>query len=513
LLLATLPIAVAAQATPPGKVVYDKWCSGCHGDQGAANGSGARTMLPQPRDFTKGVYKIRATASGELPTDADLRHVIEVGMPGTAMPEWKSRLSDAEISNVVAYIKDFSSFFKGAAPKTVDLGKAPSSSDGTIADGRAAFKKLECFKCHGEQGRGNGPSAPTLKDDYQHPIRAADLTENWKFRGGSTVEAIYARLRTGLDGTPMPSFTDAVENKLITDEQLWHVAQFVHSLAPDEPPVAREVVRAGLVTTLPTTPEAGEWQNVQRFWVPLVGQIIAKPRWFAPTIDGLWVQAVHDGKRLALRLAWDDPSSSPAPAWNEWLGRVASTMSDADGPLPTQQGPDRVHVQFPTSISDDAELPYFLGGSTRRPVYLWRWTSAPDAVEEGRGTALGQFTASSGTPTIAHRARFADGQWQVVFTRDLAVADTARAPRFTAGVPIPIAFFAADGSNGEDAIRGAVSTWYAIYLDVPTPTRVYVAPLATMVLSAGLGMLLVVRAQRRKPDPDPDVDSTPSEVP
>ena len=39
-------------------------------------------------------------------------------------------------------------------------------------------------------------------------------------------------------------FTDAVEHKLITDEQLWHVAAYVQSLAPDEPPVAREVVRA-----------------------------------------------------------------------------------------------------------------------------------------------------------------------------------------------------------------------------------------------------------------------------
>ena len=47
-------------------------------------------MLPRPRDFTKGVYQIRTTASGELPTDADIRRVIDDGMPGTAMPEWKT---------------------------------------------------------------------------------------------------------------------------------------------------------------------------------------------------------------------------------------------------------------------------------------------------------------------------------------------------------------------------------------------------------------------------------------
>ena len=88
----------------------------------------------------------------------------------------------------------------------------------------------------GQQGRGDGNSAPTLKDDWDHPIRAADLSASWKFRGGSTVEEIYARLKTGLDGTPMPSFQEAIENKLITDEQLWHVAQYVRSLSPEEPP-------------------------------------------------------------------------------------------------------------------------------------------------------------------------------------------------------------------------------------------------------------------------------------
>ena len=86
LILAAIPSVVCAQG---GKVVYDKWCAGCHGDTGAGDGFGAKTMLPHPRDFTKGIYKIRTTASGEIPTDDDLRHIIELGMPGTAMPEWK----------------------------------------------------------------------------------------------------------------------------------------------------------------------------------------------------------------------------------------------------------------------------------------------------------------------------------------------------------------------------------------------------------------------------------------
>ena len=494
--IAILLVSLGANAltAQDGKAVYNKWCSGCHGDTGAGDGSGAKTMLPHPRDFTKAVYKIRTTASGEIPTDDDLRHIVEVGMPGTGMPEWKSRLSAGEIGAVVQYIKTFSpNSFKGAAAKPIAIGKAPGGDGAT--EGKAVFQKLECYKCHGVAGRADGKSAPTLKDDYGNPIRPADLTENWKFRGGNSVTDIYTRLRTGLDGTPMPSFQDAVDNKLITDEQLWRVAQYVHSLSPEKAPEAREVVRAALAQTLPKTPEDGAWGNVERFWIPLVGQIIAKPRWFAPTVDGVWVQALHDGRSLALRVSWDDPSKSPDPIWDEWLGRMSKTLTDVDGPLATQQAPDRLVVQWAQNPSDESRRPYFLGGDSKSPVYAWRWSSEPK-VEEGSEAGLGKFTALP-NGSVTQSARYVDGQWQVVFTRPLTSSDTTKVPRLTAGHAIPLAFYAADGSSGEDEVRGAVSTWYAVYLDVPTPTRVFVAPIAMIALSAGLGMLLVTRAQRR----------------
>lgn len=497
-LLSVLPAAQAeSQGAPQGKVVYDKWCAGCHGTTGAGDGPAASWMLPRPRDFTKGVYQIRTTASGELPADSDIRHVIDEGMPGTSMPDWKTRLTDTERDDLVAYLKSFSTFFAGAAPAVITTGNAPGSSAEAIADGRNAYRKLECFKCHGEEGRGDGQSAPTLKDDFDHPIRAADLHKSWTFNGGRTVEQIYTRLRTGLDGTPMPSFADAVDANVVTDEELWHVAQYVQSLSP-EPPQVREVVRAHLAEgALPQSPDDTTWNAVERFWIPLVGQIIIKPRWFAPMVDGVWVQALHDGRTLSMRFTWHDPSRSPDPAWDEWLGRVAASMDTTDGPNPTQQRSDRLFVQFPQRITDDADRPYFLGGDTRRPVYAWRWTSDSAVVAEGRGTGLGKFTPHA-TSSLTSAATFDQGQWRLQITRALTPTDTTGAPVFTTGRAIPIALFAADGSNGEDDVRGSVSAWYAIYLDVPTPPRVYVAPAATMLLTAGLGFLVVMQAQRRE---------------
>jgi DMSO reductase family type II enzyme heme b subunit len=467
-------------------------------------------MLPRPRDFTKGVYKIRSTASGEIPTDDDLLRVVENGMPGTAMPEWKSRLSEQERRDVVAYVKHFSQFFNQPA-KALAIGKAPNAGDAEIADGRKAFEKLECAKCHGADARGDGKSAPTLKDDWDHPIRAADLTERWKFRGGSSVEAIYTRLRSGIDGTPMPSLADVLEQKIATDEQLWHLAAYVQSLSPETPPV-REVVRAGLTTALPNGPDDRAWDRAERYWVPTVGQVVAKPRQFAPTVDGVWVQAMHDGRRLAVRLTWHDPSHSPDPQWDQWLGRVAQTMTDGDTAVAAQQGPDRVVVQWAPPSSkgpDDAERPYFLGGSTRRPVHEWRWSSAPDQLQVGAERGLGTFAAAAGADAagVTHASSYKNGEWRLQLVRPLRVAgaDTTRVPAFTPGHAVPVALRVADGSSGEDDVRGAVSTWYALHLDVPTPARVYAAPAVTVILTAGLGMLLVVRAQRRgRPSDSPE---------
>lgn len=500
--LAVIPRSASdAQQPHAGKATYDKWCSGCHGVTGAGDGTAAAYMLPRPRDFTKGVYQIRTTASGEIPTDADIKRVVDEGMPGTAMPGWSEVLSNTERENLVAYVKTFSTFFS-AAPKLIAIGGAPGGGAEAIAEGQKVYQTLECSKCHGQAGRGDGTSSPTLTDDWEHPIRAADLTESWNFTGGSSVEAIYTRLRTGLDGTPMPSFTDVIENKIITDEQLWRVAQYVRSLSPQKAPEVREVVRVVRAEgTLPAGPDDSLWNRVESHYIPVVGQIIVKPRWFAPTVDGVWVQAMHDGSRIVMRIRWHDPSRSPDPRWEEWRGRIVATLADPDSAGAAAHGPDRLTVQFPATLGD-GERPYFLGGSTRRPVHLWRWTSEPDAVAEGTGAGLGKFTPRSGAAELTHAARFVDGEWQLQLTRALVPSDTAASPALPVGRAIPIAFFASDGSNGEDEMRTAVSAWYALYLDVPTSPRVYATPLVAMVLTAGFGVLVGRSARGRGRHPE-----------
>ena len=516
-LCAALWPAPASAQDHPGKATYDKWCAGCHGEDGKADGPGADHMLPRPRNFVQAQYQIRTTASGSLPTDADILRVIDEGMPGTAMPGWKNSLSDRERRDLVGYLKAFSRFFETDKPQLVEFPKAPGGSDALVTQGRDAYQTLQCFKCHGDAGRGDGPSAPTQKDGNNWPVRPADLSQNWLFNGGGTAEDIYHRFRTGLDGTPMPTFSDALDAGVVNEEQLWGLAYYVRSMAPaGEQPTVREVIEAKRVEgSLPASPDDSAWSAIEPSWVPLVGQIIVKPRWFSPAVTGVWVQAVHDGTDLVMRLVWDDRSNSPDPLWSEWRNRVTEVMQpkeDALAAAPVESGPaageagqtlavpespDAIAVWFPRKIPSGMERPYFFMGNTREPVYLWHWQSRGPAQEMlGRGPgSMDPLPAGNG---LAAQSVFDRGQWRVTLRRPLAATDSTNALSFASGQPIPVAFFAWDGDNGEHDTKGALSTWYFVYLGEPTPKSVYTTPLIATLLTAGLGFFFVGRAQRRE---------------
>jgi len=505
-----------AEATSAGEHVYMQWCSGCHGVSGTGDGPGAATMLPRPRDFTTAQYQIRSTASGELPTDEDILHVINVGMPGTAMPGWEDVLTTQERAALVEYLKSLSRFFgQGPAPEPIDFGRAPGSSDERLLDGAEVYQTLECWRCHGQAGRGNGESSPTLEDNGGFPIRAADLTENWRFNGGGTVEDIYRRFNTGLDGTPMPTFVDAVDAGIVTQDQLWSLAHYVRSLSPERTPEVREVIGAELLTEgeLPGSPDDERWAEVERYRVPLVGQIVVGPRWFAPRVSGVWVQALHDGRELALLVSWTDPSESPDAAWTPFAQRMREVMGpDTTAGSWTPESPDRLVVQFPQQIPQGMERPYFLQGDARRPTYHWVWESTGGAREQvGRG--LGSATdQESGSQELQTTAVHQEGQWRVLFRRSLATPDSAGDLQIPTASAIPVAFQAWDGDNGEDGTQGAISTWYFINLQEATPITVYVAPAIALLLTGVLGMVAVARAQRRENHLEGDATSGPPPV-
>ena len=209
-----------------GKAVYDARCVECHGASGKGDGPSSSYLTPRPRDFTSGRYKIRTTETGSIPTDDDLIQSVRQGLYGTAMPAWDRILSDTEIHDVVDYIKSLAPVFATQQAKVVALGPGAPSIPESVDRGRLVYDKLQCGKCHGSDGRGTGAVATTFEDDWKQPLKAANLTEPWTFHGGATSRDIYLRFRTGMAGTPMPSFADAA-----SDGEMWDLANYVVSLA------------------------------------------------------------------------------------------------------------------------------------------------------------------------------------------------------------------------------------------------------------------------------------------
>ena len=93
-----------------GKNLYLKYCSQCHGDKGDAAGYATPHLLPRPRDFTTGKFKVRTTPGGALPSHQDLVNIIRLGMPYTSMPAWPE-LSDQEVSDLAYFLTTFSADF------------------------------------------------------------------------------------------------------------------------------------------------------------------------------------------------------------------------------------------------------------------------------------------------------------------------------------------------------------------------------------------------------------------
>jgi putative heme-binding domain-containing protein len=121
------------QAVQDGKAVYDRTCTACHGPN-----AGAGERAPA-------IVSGAATAMRGERSDAQLLAVIRNGVPGTAMPAWKGRLSDTDILKLGAWLHAL----RGTA--------LDNPLPGDPARGEAVFwGKGQCGTCHAIYGRGGG---------------------------------------------------------------------------------------------------------------------------------------------------------------------------------------------------------------------------------------------------------------------------------------------------------------------------------------------------------------------
>jgi mono/diheme cytochrome c family protein len=473
-----------------GKALYLKNCAQCHGEKGDGAGYATPHLYPTPRDFTSAKFKVRTTPNGTLPTHQDLVNIIRRGMPYTSMPAWPN-LTDQEVTNLAYFITSFSADFSNAelVPKPMELPGAPSTTNESIELGKKLYVETGCVKCHGNFGRGDGPSAPTLTDDFMRPIRAANLSQSWTFRGGSSREDIFRTMSTGLNGTPMPSFTDA-----LTPEQRWAITDYIVSLSgTDGPGYTNLVVAKPVQDPIDLAKGAASFEAAPVARFPILGQVSEPGRSFHPPTTSVTVQAIYDTESIGLLVRWHDMGSDKTgkngptltvPPEEEESAPGGSAQPSADNPFGdaevTAQQPaadpfaeatapaaqasefsDAVAVQIPSQVPAGARKPYFIFGDAQSSVDLWFFDLARSEPLQftGRGSA---DVVPNDTGDVTGVASYDQGEWSVIFKRPLRPTSGAA---FAAGQFMPVAFSVWDGFSRERGNRRGLTVWWSLYVE------------------------------------------------
>jgi len=442
--------SIAARAETPaqdqGKTLYEKHCAVCHGEKGDGKGSAARFLFPKPRDLTLGVYRVRSTSTGEPPTDDDILATLTDGMPGSAMPSF-SELSKEEKTAIVEYLKELGEIYEEPF-NIIKPGKPPEVTPRLIAKGKEIYGKMKCGECHGESGKGDGPKADDLKDDRNQPAPPNAFTRGI-YKGGGTPSDIYLRFTAGMDGSPMPSYEDS-----LNDEMRWAMVFYSLSLAGPtvaKQPTSGKITAKRISVDIPDGPENSLWKRTTAFKIPLM-LLWQKPDSPNRLIN---VKALYNEKNIAFLVEWKDDTKN--------------TLLDID------TFRDGVALQFPAQkgAKPDFWMGHGEGKKAEGMVNIWFWKAdtqedidngikpiPQDPVENLISGGFGTLAFKKDPRQVYGKGIYKNRTWRVVFKRTFS--GTESNANFARGKLTPVSFAVWDGGESDVDGRKAVSTWYYV---------------------------------------------------
>ena len=307
----------------------------------------------------------------------------------------------------------------------MEFPSAPASTNETIELGKKLYEENGCLKCHGNLGRGDGPSAPTLVDDFGHPIRAADLSQRWTFRGGSSREDIFRTMTTGLNGTPMPSFADA-----LTPDKRWAITDFIASLSSEDGPGYTNLVVAKYALDpidLAKGAASFEAAPVARF--PIIGQITEPGRQFHPPATSVRVQAIYDTESIAVLVRWHDLRADNTGKNDPSLAVPIEEEEEAGAPSKDDQQLPRPRPQQTPLRKPQRRRPPRHRSSTTRSRFRFRARSRRARASPTSSSATPRTPSISGTSIWGARSRFSSpaGEARILPRTTPAISRVSRA--------------------------------------------------------------------------------------
>jgi mono/diheme cytochrome c family protein len=518
---APAPAAAPPQAAVPrGEALYAQHCAACHGDKGDGRGIAARFLYPQPRDFRAGRFRLIST-DNNVPTIEDLEQVLVRGMPGSAMVSW-AHLSEPDRKQLAEYVlklrrdgaRDLEIALAKEADETLseeDLAAAvervttpgavftpeaaaPSTSE-SVQRGRDLFKSKGCAACHGDTGKGDGQQK--MVDAEGIPTRPRDLTRGI-FKGAPDYVSLYRRLWLGMPGSPMPG------SKQLTPAEITDMVHFVLSLSEpavrEAPLLRRSTITVKRLEKLPASLSDAAWNDVP------ATSLTMTPLWWRDDADpDLAVQAVHDGRTVALRMSWRDDEADFHATRHESFedavavelyrgdkepfvgmgmaardGQVDVWMWDGDRLKHTdveQANPRMVVDHYPLTEGVVANAEFDRPGtktSEQNKLSLPALAVGNPIVPSADGAAATSMTAGGpGSLTfrlprnqlVDSEANHSDGRWQVMLSRVLQVPEEDAGISLAAGDRALIAIAVWDGSQADRNGQKLVTIWQDLVLE------------------------------------------------
>ena len=504
-----------------GRQLYLRNCAACHGERGDGQGIAAAYVFPKPRDLRAGKFRLVSTANS-VPSRDDLHAVLLRGMPGSSMPPWKQlsqadrealvdeimrlradgarefyanmlkeqeELTDEELADpeVQQEIQDYVERFTTPGD-TSPVPEISAPSDDALARGKAHYAKNGCLQCHGKDGKGDATIA--MFDDEKFPTAPRDFTSGI-FKGGHDPASLYRRIAYGMPGTPMPN------SKLMKPEEMVDLVHYLRSMSTEAQREAAILQRERIVVRHVSQVDDFSWTDA-----PAVA-LRMTPLWWRNDADpGLQVQAMHDGKAIAVRISWRDDTVDrhatqseafeDAVALELFRGEVEPFigMGSRDAPVDVwfwdadRQSPADIEDQYPRVVVDIYPFSEQLASTTdyRRPgtqlsaqpeVSLPALASGNQIVPSKAATG-GSDLAGGGPGSVTFRipksqvveARgdYQEGRWSVHMKRKLAVASD-EGVSLEPGSQASIAFAVWNGAKNDRDGQKLITIWNDLILE------------------------------------------------
>jgi len=248
-----------------GKVIYQRQCVTCHGDQGTNDTEWAKSNGLAAGGFKAGwehgggVIQIYNTISQK---QDDLQHPVfnyvayqDRWAVSHYVRSFNPNQTDPAAVKEQARVDAVNGVCREELKTQISESMKPKGEE-QLTKGKEVYA-TNCASCHGEAGKGDGAAAAALNPAPRNFTKA-----DAKWTNGSSELAIFNTLANGIEGTSMASY------KHLTEEERWALTHYVRNWVPEkakESSTDEQVVAVCRSLSAPKKPEAIPVEMAMKF--------------------------------------------------------------------------------------------------------------------------------------------------------------------------------------------------------------------------------------------------------